>query len=404
MLRVGPRPQPGDHVGALEGGEGLQQQVLGPVHARQLQDGVVGRRDIALGAALGRHLPQVLAVIEHLGVGHVVLGVHLALDLEEVLGEAQVRHQALGQLRQRPEEARVDGGVRLEDRVVGVGDVEVDVAVVGVDGHLHRVAEVVDAAGVDRLGEGEAPGGGVGVLNPHQAALVDDDIGIGVIQQVRGDALHPILDVAVDQGPALPGDRPGEQDVVVLIVHGEGKAGQRQADGDAALAGVAGVGVRLSLGVVELLLPGVDDGVGTGLLTVVDLRPIDLQLRYGGHGRYVLDPELGEAVGADPGGRADGDAVAVGVLDVLVDPGLLRQLGVVNLPGGDHHLAHLAADVVPVDVHLVKLVVGAQALQLLIGLAQHPPVPEPGVGDGRVVGGDVGRRQFMVRRVHLRLD
>ena len=80
---------------------------------------------------------------------------------------------------------------------------------------------------------------------------------------------------------------------------------------------------------------------------------------------------------------------------LFVDPGAaaLRQLRGVQLTRGEHHLAQLPVNDVPIDIDVRKVVVGADLLELPQRVLEHAPVPEP----------DVLQRGLIVLRIS-RLD
>ena len=92
-----------------------------------------------------RDRPDILAVVEDLRVAHVVGAVNRRLDVEQVLGIADVRLQRRRHRVERLEERREGLSVGLDQGVVGVRDVELGGAVISIDHDLHRVADVVDA-------------------------------------------------------------------------------------------------------------------------------------------------------------------------------------------------------------------------------------------------------------------
>src|SRR5699024_2679610 len=102
-----------------------------------------------------------------------------------------------------------------------------DRAVVCVHGRLHRVADVVDLVATERtdllhrtVGEGVGDRlvevdpvgvrvvvrGGVGVDDPHQAAVDDRRVGAAVRGQERGDLVHPVQRVTLVDDPGVLGD------------------------------------------------------------------------------------------------------------------------------------------------------------------------------------------------------
>ena len=77
----------------------------------------------------------------------------------------------------------------------------------------------------------------------------------------------------------------------------------------------------------------------------------------------------------------------MGVLQARVHPGLglSGQLGLIEFPHREHHLAVARPQVVTVDVHVGKAVVLAQLLQLGVDLGQGARIPEAQVGQGGLV-------------------
>ena len=81
-------------------------------------------------------------MIERLRLGHVISGVKLCLNPEKIAGISNVppdigRHRA-DWLEDPAENLRI----RLHHRISGIGNVGIDVTVVGVDDHLDAVAHV----------------------------------------------------------------------------------------------------------------------------------------------------------------------------------------------------------------------------------------------------------------------
>ena len=77
-----------------------------------------------------------------------------------------------------------------------IHDIEGDRAVVGIDDHLDRVANVVDPV-AERLAVGIAVARRIGVHDPVELAVIaHDDIGILVEGQERRQQRHALLDVA----------------------------------------------------------------------------------------------------------------------------------------------------------------------------------------------------------------
>ena len=90
-------------------------------------------------------------VVEHLGYGHVVCGVDVVLQREEILGIAQVLPQVGRHLFQIVEHPGKGTAVCLQHRIFGIGDEEGHVAIKGVDDHFHRIADVVQIGALGGL-------------------------------------------------------------------------------------------------------------------------------------------------------------------------------------------------------------------------------------------------------------
>ena len=125
FVAVALRGQPRDHV------------VAAPRHHRQHQDvllvGLVGqphnhviglhRADLA-AVVFGRKSPHVLAVVEHLRVGHVVSGVDIGLDQEHVLRIADMLAQIRRHRGQRLEQRGKDPLPGLDHGILGIGHIQ----------------------------------------------------------------------------------------------------------------------------------------------------------------------------------------------------------------------------------------------------------------------------------------
>ena len=333
--------------------------------------------------------------------------------------------QRVGDLRLRLDDVREDAAPCLQHRIVLVVFEELDRAVVGVDGRLHRVADVADLAVgqrarrpvrvqriLRRLLEARALGvrhrrqGGVAVDDPLDPAVDDRRVGAGVRGQPRGDLLHALAGVTLVDDLRLWPDAVRQEDVDLLVPGGEDQALEDVAHAHAAgtvVGEVAAVGVVLE---VRAVARAADDrvirvGVGDDR-AVVDARLLQLQvhavrvlgLEQVGHGvqgvtaarRAGLRRDL-----VDPVGRGGDEAVAVGVHGVAVDPVLLVALqGLrVHLAGGDDEVAHLAVDLVAVDGQRLRETVEVLQLALLRERRrQHLGVEDADVRQGVGVLGD----------------
>ena len=148
------------------------------------------------------------------------------------------------------------------------------------------------------------------------------------------------------------------------------------ADRHAVRAVVVRVDVVLALGIVELRRAALDDHVAVGALAEIDARLGDGGTA-GGDRRDVLQIEDRQALGGFSRHRRHHHAVAVGEQQMQVDPGLRvgRQQRGIELARREHHLLIGAVEMVAIDVDVEELVVGADFLQLRIGVEQRLPVP-----------------------------
>ena len=268
----------------------------------------------------------------------------------------------------RSEEPGIDLAPGIGDRVPGIHLVEGHVAVVGVDHHLHRVADVVDP-GATGLRVGEEIGAGVGVPHPDQAAVVAEHyVGIAVVLEEGGDALHPLVKCPAIEDAGVGTQVVRDQQLQRSVAHAEDELPREAADVDTPGTRILGEDVLVAHGVVELLGRRLHQHEGVGHLAIVDLGPRDLERRLS-PGRYVAHEQLGQALRAGLTHRAGDDPVAVGVGEMLIDPGLglTGELGAVELPGGDEQLPVPVVDHIAVDVDVVEVVVGAYLLYLAVG-------------------------------------
>ena len=105
--RIAFRPHPGDHVIPALGGEGGHYKVAQRFGAGQAHQQIIRLEVHRLpGILLLGQGPEILLVVEHLGVGHVVVHVAAGLDGEEVFGIAQMAAQICGEIAQWLEHPR----------------------------------------------------------------------------------------------------------------------------------------------------------------------------------------------------------------------------------------------------------------------------------------------------------
>src|SRR5699024_1743368 len=196
----------------------------------------------------------------------------------------------------------------LQDRIFLVPLVKGDRAVVCVHGRLHRVADVVDLVATERtdllhrtVGEGVGDRlvevdpvgvravvrGGVGVDDPHQAAVDDRRVGAAVRGQERGDLVHPVQRVTLVDDPGVLGDRTVEQDARLLVLDRVQDTAEEVAQRDATLTVVTVVGLRTLFFTLGAFLGTFLLGLGT-LLGTFGVRLVRGQCLVGVRGRTGL--------------------------------------------------------------------------------------------------------------------
>jgi len=405
VRRVRAGRQPRDHVVAPARVEEREQDELLPPLGREPHDRVV-RLHLAVAPLdrAPRDRPEILLVVEHLRVVHVVHGVLPRLDREEVLRIADVLAQVGGHRVERLEQAGKRPRPGPHERVARVGEVEHHGAAVGVDRRLDRVADVVADAG-HGVRVRVAVGRRVAVQHPDEPPVLrHHDVRIAVVAEERRNLPHAARDGPVHHDAALRREVVREEQVLLAEARGERELLEPGVDRDAALAGVAGVDVLVARGVVQLLGAGAHDDVLVGELAEEDLGPRDLRERVGRHGRDVLGEEVGQSLGRHPVHGAHDDAVAVREGQALVDPARGLQVLVGKLPRREHQLAVLAVQRVAVVVDVHELVVGPDLLELTVRAQQRPVIPEPDVLDRGGVARERPRVEGLLGREPALLD
>ncbi len=140
------------------------------------------------------------------------------------------------------------------------------------------------------------------------------------------------------------------------------------------------------------MLARLDVHVRVGEFAKINLRTGHVQALYRALHGHVAQQQRGQPLRCEAVDRVHGDAVAVGVDQLLVDPvaAALGQLLDVQLARRQHHLAQGAVEVVAVDVDVGKVVVGADLLLLAQGVLQGVPVPQADVLQRGLIVGGVG--------------
>ena len=374
---------------------------------------------------VGRLLRVLLAAASHRVVGDgphvgflqpgvaaagVVAAEDLALDLELVLRVAQMLEEIRGDLLLGRDHAGEHLRPGLQDGIFLVPFVQRDGAVVGVHGGLDRVAQVVDLLAHRellrvrraRIGDRRLPVGapgigvavrrGVAVDDPHDLAVHDAGVGVGVQGQPGSHLLHPVHRQALEQQLRFFVDPIRKHQVDVAQPQREQRPDEEVADRDAALAGV---GVA-RFGAALTARRGIEfDGLGSfrraghhpviAALAEVDPR---LVLAQQAHRRDAAGGEDRLAVALALIAEGRHHAVAVGVDGALVVPQFAGfDGGQVELAHGHHHVEAAPVDLVAVDVEgLREAVVAAHLLQLLEGTGDDRGIHQANGGQGLRVG------------------
>ena len=130
---------------------------------------------LSLTELLLRDAPDVLQVVEVLGVEHVVPQVLFSLDPEHVLGISGVGEQRLWHRVLVDEQVREYCPVGDDDGVRHIPHIEVHRAIESVDNNLDAVPDVVEALR-RRVGIGIPVGHGIGVLYPVESPVGGHDV------------------------------------------------------------------------------------------------------------------------------------------------------------------------------------------------------------------------------------
>ena len=239
---------------------------------------------------------------------------------------------------QRSEESREDALVGRGDRVRGIRKVEVDLAVIGIDHDLDRIADIIEFPIRNWLSVREIIARRIGVLHPEQPPFADDDVGIVVEAKERSNRPYPVLDGTAEHDATVAGNVAADQNVQVLEIPREQHSSSDPVHGDPARALVDSVDIVFAIRIVELRSAAFDDDVGIGLLPIVDAGLLDRRAARCDR-RDVLQIEDRQPFGALARDRAHDRAIAVGEKHMTVDP----RLGVgghqrrLELAGRQHH-------------------------------------------------------------------
>ena len=237
----------------------------------------------------------------------------------------------------------------IKNRVGLVDRVEGDLAGVGVDHRLHRVADVIRAAietGAaaqlhvpDALRVGVIRGSRVGVDHPHHPAIDRNRIRIAVVVEERSELLDALLHIAHQQQLRIRVDRPRAQDVVIE----EGERGDRTPN-RATHLDPRPTRIRLTVTAGTLRHIGVRHRVARQRRREIELGPIHLK------GAVVRTQRR-----RHPTHRSHHQTTAARRHEMLALPGLVRDASEIELARRDQHLLALPVDHVAVDVEVIDL-------------------------------------------------
>src|SRR5271155_1027512 len=168
---------------------------------------------------------------------------------------------------------------------------------------------------------------------------MNDHVGITVLAKERRDRADTVVDIPAQQDAAAGYDILGDQQVDVAVVEAEEQASPEAADRHAAVALVEVVNIIVAAWIIELGRPAVDDGIHVLPLAIVDAGAGHVDADVGDR-RNVLGIKNRQAFAILDVNRAHYQAVAVGELEMAIDPGLGvggQQIDV-ELAGREHHL------------------------------------------------------------------
>ena len=281
----------------------------------------------AKAAVLG-YCPLVGLVEEHLGIGDVIAQVHFRLDREQTVGVADVGLELRGHLVKVQEQFREGSAVHLQQRIVGVHDIDGHLATEGIDHRLDAIADVIETA-ARKCRVGVTVGRRERILQPPQLPrAIHHRVRVFIHGQKRRQRLDPAADLTPVLDLGAGGYLVAEQYVDIGELPGVSQPPEGATQVHPALSPVMQVTARR----IDLGGQAVHDGEGRWGFAVVNLRPFYWNLTADWD---VLYEKLRASLFR---GKADGrthdDAEAVGVLEPTVYPvsGVCRQVFWVQFP------------------------------------------------------------------------
>ena len=197
--------------------------------------------------------------------------------------------------------------------------------------------------------------------------------------QEGSDCTHALVNRPPPEQLALGRDRVAKQDLATPQTESVGDALEKGIQNHTPRALVRCVDILISRGIVQFLFSRPDNHIVVRQLAIIDLGPGHSQFRVVGSRGDVTHPEIGQALLYHFVHRAENHTRTMRVDQMAVDPGLrgFGQLILGNLPRNQRHLAGLlwavlplagtVAQLIAIDVHIVKGIVQTDLLQLAVG-------------------------------------
>ena len=254
--------------------------------------------------------------------------VDIRLHFEELFRITSVRTQTSGHLRFILIEGREQRAVRADYRIGRIEDVDMRLAIVGVDGRLYRIPHVIDAV-ISRnfTRKRIRVRRGVTIQHPDLAALGrDHQIRILAPLQIGRESLQPVAHLPVNHHAAVLCQITGQHDSGIAEMQSRGGPHEQRRDGEAALALIPAERIVRALRIIEFLLGCVHKHRLLLRLAVIEFRSRQLQARSADLRGHVLDQINRLALRRDLRHLRHHQTVPVRVEEVQIDPVRLRGL------------------------------------------------------------------------------
>ena len=209
MFAVASTCNPADQVVAIGRCEREDRDEFGRPFARQGHQHEVWFHDLL--ALIGHndfrgHAPQILAVVEHIGIGHMVEAIDGSLYAQQQFRVPYMLAHGSRHRRRVGEQTGKHRPIGGDNWIVRVEHIECRVPGVCIDQDLHAVANVVDAVIAEQVtARVRVPvGRGEGIHQPVDSAiLADHHVRIRVEREKRRELLHTFAQPATHQQSTL---------------------------------------------------------------------------------------------------------------------------------------------------------------------------------------------------------